>query len=178
MAEAVWNGIKIEIKQGDIAAQADMTAVVCAANAMLTSGGGVAGALHRAAGPGLAREGTRYAPIAPGEVVITAAYELPNQYVLHCLGPVYGVDKPEADLLARCYRGAIELADAKEIESIAFPAISTGIFGYPVEQAARVALQTIKETADRLKHVKHIRMVLYDQSTTRIHEQALQSIAD
>lgn len=178
MAEAVWNGVKVEIKQGDIAAQADMTAVVCAANAMLSSGGGAAGALHRAAGPGLAREGARFAPIIPGQAVITDAYGLPNRYVLHCLGPVYGVDKPEADLLASCYRGALALADSKGVESIAFPAISTGIFGYPMEQAARVALQTIKEASAGLKQVRLVRMVLYDRRAVRTHEEALKEITD
>lgn len=169
------SGISIECVVGDIAAQVDMAAVVNAANAQLRTGGGVAGALHRAAGPGLAEECRPLAPIRPGEAVITGAHHLPNEYVIHCLGPVYGVDKPEAELLAACYRNALRLAEENKIASLAFPSISTGVFGYPMEAAARVAFKEIKEMLPQLRHVKKIRFVLSNQAALEIHEDALNS---
>ena len=155
---------KLEAIRGDIAAQPDIVAIVNAANAQLRSGGGVAGAIHRAAGPGLEQECLPLAPIKPGQAVITGAHNLPNDFVIHCLGPVYGRDKPEDKLLADCYGNALLLADQHEITSIAFPAISTGIFGYPLADAADVAINTIRNTIPQLKHVKLIRMVLFSES--------------
>src|SRR5579875_2934475 len=114
------------------------------------------------------------APIRPGEAVITGAHRLPNRYVIHCLGPVYGVDEPASELLAACYRNALRRAEEKGIRSIAFPAISTGIFGYPMEAAARVAFTTIFEELPRLSSVKHIRFVLFSGEDQRIHAKALE----
>src|SRR6056297_1235159 len=104
------SGITVECLIGDIASQGDMNAVVNAANAQLRTGGGVAGAIHRAAGPGLEEECRPLAPIQPGEAVITGAHGLPNRAVIHCLGPVYGRDEPADELLAQCYRSALALA--------------------------------------------------------------------
>lgn len=165
------NGITIELKRGDIASQDDVEAVVNAANAQLKIGGGVAGAIHRAAGPGLAEEARPMAPIKPGEAVITGGHDLPNDYVIHCLGPVYGRDKPEDQLLADCYRNALRRAEEERITSVAFPSISTGAFGYPMEEAARVAFQTIKEQASDLESVKRIRFVLWGEEAMDTHEQ-------
>jgi len=153
--------IIIECLQGDITRQTGIDAVVNAANAQLMPGGGVAGAIHRAAGPGLYEECKHLAPIKPGEAVITKAYNLPNKFVVHCLGPVYGVNKPEEELLANCYINALKIADAKGVESIAFPAISTGIFGYPVGDAAKVTFQAIQSQLPQLKSIRLIRMVLW-----------------
>lgn len=169
------SGVEIECVRGDIASQQGITAVVNAANAQLMMGGGVAGAIHRAAGPGLAEECRPLAPIDPGEAVITTGHHLPNQYVIHCLGPVYGVDKPEDEMLANCYRNALRLAEEHEIESIAFPAISTGAFGYPVKDAAEVAFETIMEAMPKLKSVKRVRFVLYGGRDLEIHERILDS---
>lgn len=166
-------GITIECVQGDIAAQEGIAAVVNAANAELMIGGGVAGAIHRAAGPGLEEECRPLAPIRPGEAVITGGHHLPNRYVIHCLGPIYGVDKPEEELLSKCYRNAMRLAETNEIESVAFPAISTGAFGYPVEEAATAAFRTIVETAPTLRYLKKIRFVLHSDRERDIHEAAL-----
>ncbi|HZH71122.1 MAG TPA: macro domain-containing protein, partial [Mariniphaga sp.] len=99
--------LRLEAVQGDITQQSDITAVVNAANAQLGPGGGVAGAIHKAAGSELATECKKLAPIRPGEAVISGAYNLPNKYIIHALGPVYGMDKPENILLADCYRNAI-----------------------------------------------------------------------
>jgi len=170
------SGVTIECVKGDIAKQPDMTAVVNAANAWLKPGGGVAGAIHRAAGPSLEEECRPLAPIKPGQAVITGGHSLPNKYVIHCLGPRWGIDKPEDKLLADCYRNALKLADEHKIDSIAFPAISTGIFGYPVEEAAEVALKTIKEVIPTLKHVKKIRFVLHSDRDLKIHEKVLESL--
>jgi len=163
-----FSGIKVEVAQGDIARQDDMDAVVNAANAELRPGGGVAGAIHRAAGPELEKICRPLSPIKPGEAVITEAYGLPNRWVIHCLGPVFGKDKPEDQLLACCYRRALQLAESHQCGSVAFPAISSGIFGYPLPQAAGVALQTIRDEASILKVVDHIRLVLYSEQDKTI----------
>ncbi len=166
----------LQAVHGDITSQPDMTAIVNAANAQLMPGGGVAGAIHRVAGPGLAEECQPIAPINPGEVVITAAHNLPNKYVIHCLGPVYGKDKPENLLLADCYRNALRLADEKEIDSVAFPAISTGIFGYPFEAATDITLQTVQEVIPELKFVKHIRFVLFGEEDFEVYVERLRRL--
>ncbi|MDF9800064.1 O-acetyl-ADP-ribose deacetylase (regulator of RNase III) [Catalinimonas alkaloidigena] len=174
--EAQFSEIKLEVVQGDISKQSDMDAVVNAANAQLMSGGGVAGAIHRAAGPELADACRPLAPIAPGEAVITDAFQLPNRKVVHCLGPVYGRDKPEDQLLGSCYEKALQLADDYQLKSIAFPAISTGIFGYPLKEAAQVMLQTIQKRTEHLSSVRHIRIVLYGDSDRQQVEQTLKQM--
>ena len=168
-----FGAVTVECVQGDITSEDDMEAVVNAANAQLEPGGGVAGAIHGAAGPGLAEEAVPLGPIEPGEAVITGAHGLPNRYVVHTLGPVYGQDRPEAELLEGCYRNSLALAEENGIESIAFPAISTGIFGYPVEEAARVALGTVRDEADSLQHVSLVRFVLHSASDLEAHEMVL-----
>ncbi|MGM0689698.1 MAG: macro domain-containing protein [Bacillota bacterium] len=169
-------GVTVECLSGDIAAQEDIIAVVNAANAQLRPGGGVAGALHRAAGPGLEAEGRPMAPIKPGEAVITGGHNLPNRYVIHCLGPVFGTDKPEERLLADCYRNALRLAEDSRIDSVAFPSISTGAFGYPMEDAAEVAFRTIEEVIPELHTLKLIRFVLYDDRALEIHKRIMAKI--
>lgn len=176
MAEKTVSGVMVACIKGNIAAQPDMTAIVNAANAELRIGGGVAGAIHRAAGPGLEEESRLLAPIRPGEAVITSAHRLPNRYVIHCLGPVYGRDKPEAELLTRCYVNALDLAEQKRIDSIAFPALSTGVFGYPMEEAAEVAFRAIKAKIPQLRSVQKIRFVLFADRDLEVHEKALSRI--
>jgi O-acetyl-ADP-ribose deacetylase (regulator of RNase III) len=176
MEQVKLGELTIEIVQGDIARQPDVQAVVNAANAFLAPGGGVAGAIHRAAGPGLYEECRPLAPIRTGECVITGGHNLPNRYVIHCLGPVYGKNKPEATLLANCYRNALKLAEENEITSVAFPAISAGIFGYPLPEAARVALQTVTEMAPQLRSVKLVRFVLFDSKAYETFARALKAL--
>ncbi len=176
MIQRELDGLTIECVRGNIADQPDVDAVVNAANAQLQMGGGVAGAIHRAAGPGLAEETRPLAPIQPGDAVITGAHELPNRHVIHCLGPVYGVDEPSDRLLASCYRNALRLAEEHDVSSIAFPAISTGAFGYPMEAAARIALTTIRDEVRDLSVVTHIRFVLYGEDALEIHERVLEEL--
>jgi O-acetyl-ADP-ribose deacetylase len=165
--------VTVECVQGDIARQTDMEAVVNAANAELRTGGGVAGALHRAAGAGLEEECRPLAPIRPGQAVITGGHRLPNRFVIHCLGPVYGRDEPSDELLAACYRNALRLAEQHGIESVAFPALSTGAFGYPLEEAAEIAMRTLAEVLPGLAKVRRVRFVLHEDHALRVHQDKL-----
>jgi O-acetyl-ADP-ribose deacetylase (regulator of RNase III) len=153
-------------------------AIVNAANAELVTGGGVAGAIHRAAGPGLERECRPLAPISPGETAVTGAHDLPNRYVIHALGPVYGSDRPEAELLARCYRNSLARAEGLGVSSIAFPALSTGAFGYPLQEAAGVALDAVLGETARLNSVSLVRFVLFSDQELAVHEQTLARLVD
>jgi len=172
MARQVGN-VTVECVVGDIVQQRDLDAVVNAANAELMSGGGVAGAIHRAAGPGLADECRPMAPIQPGQAVITSGHEMPNPYVIHCLGPVYGVDEPAADKLASCYREGLRVADEHGLTGVGLPALSTGAFGYPIEEAAKVAVATVLKAAERLNTVRLVRFVLPNDKALNIHNKVL-----
>lgn len=167
---------QLECLQGDIAHQPDMDAVVNAANAALRPGGGVAGALHRAAGPELDRACRPLAPIEPGQAVITSAFALPNRHVIHCLGPVYGRDTPADKLLADCYRNALQLAERHALTSIAFPALSAGAFGYPLEEAAHVALSTVREALPQCSGIERVRFVLFDANSVAVFQRTLDSL--
>lgn len=169
-------GVSIELTKGNIVNQSDLEAVVNAANAQLRIGGGVAGAIHRAAGPGLTEETRPLAPISPGEAVITGGHDLSNEYVIHVLGPVYGRDEPSDELLRTGYENALQRAEENEITSIGFPAISTGAFGYPLPEAARIALTTMLDWAPRLESVKKIRFVLFDDEDLNVHQEALDEL--
>ena len=107
---------------------------------------------------------------------MTGAYGLPNRYVIHCLGPVYGRDQPSDVLLGSCYREALQLAEARELASVAFPALSTGAFGYPLREAAEVALSTVAEASTTLDSVQLVRFVLYDDRALGIHEEVLAAL--
>lgn len=178
MIERTLHGVAVECVQGDITAQPDIDAIVNAANAELRPGGGVAGAIHRAAGPGLDAECRPLAPIRPGQAVITGAHRLPNRRVIHCLGPVYGRDEPSAELLAACYRNALRLAEEAGLASIAFPAISTGVFGYPFEPAMRIALRTVGDEAPRLSRVRRVRFVLFHAADRESCDRILRQLAE
>jgi len=165
--------VLIECVRGDIAAQPDMDAVVCAANPHLTTGAGVAGAIHRGAGPGLYGEAAPFAPLATGRAVITGAHGLPNRHVIHTVGPVYGHDTPADRLLASCFRRSLEVADEAGVTSVAFPAISTGVYGYPLGEAAQVSVEAVVETVPRLGSVRRIRFVLWAESDLSVYTAAL-----
>lgn len=178
MQELERDGVRLELVAGDITKQDDVDAIINAANAQLRIGGGVAGAIHRAAGPALEDETRPLAPIRPGQAVITSGHDLPNPHVIHCLGPVYGRDEPSDELLASCYREALRLAEERGLGSVAFPALSTGAFGYPMDEAARVAITTVLDGIPGLESVTRIRFVLYDDEALDAHRRALQELVD
>jgi O-acetyl-ADP-ribose deacetylase (regulator of RNase III) len=166
----------IECTRGDITNQPDVDAVVNAANAQLAPGGGVAGAIHRAAGPGLYEECRPLAPIRTGQAVITSGHGLPNAWCIHVLGPVYAQSADPQRELASCYREVLLRAEEKSVASIATPAVSTGIFGYPVDEAARVAMSAVGAEVPRLTTVDLVRFVLWDASDLQQHERALSAL--
>ncbi|MDT0685401.1 macro domain-containing protein [Autumnicola psychrophila] len=168
--------VKLLAVKGGITQQPDVMAIVNAANAHLTTGGGVAGAIHHAAGNDLYRECQELAPIRPGNAVITKAYNLPNDYIIHCLGPVYGKNKPENVILAKCYKNALRLAEEYKITSIAFPAIATGVFGYPMEEATEVAIKTILAELPSLKHLEKIKFVLFSEADLEVYQKKLAEV--
>ncbi len=145
-----------------------------AANAQLAPGGGVAGAIHSVAGPGLYEECKPLAPIRTGDAVITSGHGLPNAWCIHALGPVYSASSDPAAELARCYTSVLRLAAERGLRSLATPAISTGIFGYPVEEAASVALETVTSVAESLQSIELVRFVLWGDRDLEIHNRTLE----
>jgi len=155
---------EIEVVQGDITRE-QTDAIVNAANEWLMGGGGVDGAIHRAAGPRLAEAGAAIGPCKPGDAMATLAFELdpPITHVIHTVGPVWdGGGYGEASILASCYRRSLEVADDLGARSVAFPAIATGIYGFPSDQAAHIAVTTLRATPT---NVEKIRLVAFDQET-------------
>lgn len=175
-ARRVFGGVTIECVRGDITRQDDVDAVVNAANAQLAPGGGVAGAIHRAAGSGLYEECRALAPIRTGEAVITSGHGLPNAWCVHVLGPVFAQSADPPGELAACYRNALFRAEEKGVRSLATPAVSTGIFGYAVADAAAVATSAVVGEVPRLSSVRLVRFVLWERSDLDAHLLALASV--
>ena len=172
----VGDPYEIRLERGDIT-KSRAEAIVNAANSELLPGGGVCGAIHRAGGPAIAEECRRIraerGAIPTGKAAATTAGQLSAKYVIHAVGPVWqGGNRDEAKLLSSCYRESICIADDLKLHSIAFPAISTGIFGYPVEQAAWVAIPTLVENLQSAKHLVLVFMVLFDKQTLDAFAQA------
>jgi len=162
----------IEVVVGDIT-RADVDAIVTAANESLLGGGGVDGAVHRAAGPRLARAGGAIAPCEPGDAKATPAFDLdpPVRHVIHAVGPIWeGGGHGEAEILASCYRRSLQVADELGARTVAFPAIATGVYGFPADQAARIAVQTVTATPTA---VERIRLVAFDEDTAAHLQAAL-----
>ena len=154
---------RLELVEGDITKQ-EVDAIVNAANSSLLGGGGVDGAIHRAAGPELLEECRKIGGCPTGEARITGAGRLPARYVIHAVGPVYrGGGHGEAELLASAYRHSLDLASTHGARSVAFPAISTGAYGYPMAEAARIALTTIRDYLIDHPEIEEVRMVLFGQ---------------
>jgi O-acetyl-ADP-ribose deacetylase (regulator of RNase III) len=164
---------RLEIFSGDITTL-DVDAIVNAANEALAPGGGVCGAIHRAAGPQLAAACARIGPCPTGKARLTEGYELPARYVIHAVGPVWhGGGQGEAEKLAGCYRSAIQLAAEHGMASIAFPAISTGIFGYPLEEATRIAVATVRAAVTDAPSLERVLFCTFGDDVTAAYERAL-----
>ena len=166
----------IELLEGDITEQ-DTDAVVNAANRTLLGGGGVDGAIHRAAGPQLLAECRTLGGCETGDAKITKGYNLKAKYVIHTVGPIYhsaGEKAPE--LLASCYRRSLEVASANKLKSVAFPSISTGAYGYPLEEAAPVALKTVLDYLKNHPGIQRIRFVLFGKDAYQAYEKALKDL--
>lgn len=165
----------IQTVKGDITKITDVQAIVNAANSSLLGGGGVDGAIHRAAGPELLFECRLLGGCKTGCAKITKGYNLPCDYVIHTVGPVWnGGDKKEAELLAGCYHNSMKLAVEKGIRTIAFPSISTGIYRFPVEKAAKIAVETVAAFLENNPgKMERVKLVLFDENTLRVYESAL-----
>ena len=173
-------GGSLELWQGDITRFGpEVEAIVTAANEWLRGGGGVDGAIHRAAGPMLLQECSRLGVCPTGEARITGAGWLPQKHVIHAVGPVYDVyDRAEsARLLRSAYQSSLELARERGLASVAFPAISTGVYGYPLEEAAEVALGALLEHLRTGQPPRRLLLVLYGEDALRAHRQALARLA-
>lgn len=175
MKEVSIGRSRLQLVVGDITAQ-DTDAVVNAANSRLAPGGGVAGAIHAAAGPGLWEECRTLGGCKTGEAKVTGAYGLPNRYVVHTVGPVYRASKDDPVLLRSCYMSSLATAEKHGVKSIAFPALSTGIFGYPLKDASRVAITAVRDYLSAGTGIELVRMVLYDRSALESHVRALEDL--
>ncbi len=170
------NESTLEIAQGDITQQ-ETEAIGNAANSALAGGGGVDGAIHRAGGPSLMAElKEKYEGCPTGSAVITGGGKLKAKYVIHAVGPRYSGTFRDAELLASAYRKSLELCSQNKVISVALPSISTGIYGYPVDEAARIAIKTVSDYLKDHPEIKLVRFVLFDTMTYRGYEEALQEL--
>ncbi len=170
------DGSTLELVQGDITQQ-ETEAIVNAANPSLLGGGGVDGAIHRAAGPELLEECRKLGGCETGDAKITKGYRLKAKYVIHAVGPIYRKEGNRAPgLLASAYRRSLEVALENGIRSVAFPSISTGAYGYPLEEAAPMALKTVIEFLKAHPEIELVRFVLYDPRTYAAYEKALRGL--
>jgi len=166
----------LELLQGDITAQ-DTEAIVNAANRTLLGGGGVDGAIHRAAGPELLAECRTLKGCETGDAKITKGYHLKAKHVIHTVGPVYHTEGKKApELLANCYRRSLEVASQNKLKSIAFPSISTGAYGYPLKEAAPIALKTVRDYMKTHPDIQLVRFVLFGHDAYQAYEEALREL--
>lgn len=181
MRLSLGEGSTIELVEGDITQQ-QVDAIVNAANSSLMGGGGVDGAIHRAGGREILEECRKivaeHGSLPAGRAVSTTAGQLPAGFVIHTVGPVWhGGERGEAETLASCYRESLGVADKLHLTNIAFPSISTGIYGYPVDRAAEIALKTVAITLPDLRTVRDVRFVLFSNADFKTYSRALESMA-
>ncbi len=171
------NKSRLELVEGDITEQ-DTEAVVNAANPSLLGGGGVDGAIHRAAGPELLEECRALGGCQTGDAKITKGYRLKAKHVIHTVGPVYHREGPEraVELLASAYRRSLEVASDNDVRSVSFPSISTGAYGYPIDEAASIALRTAINYAESHTDIELVRFVLFGRRAYQVYEKSLQKI--
>ncbi|NUM53622.1 MAG: O-acetyl-ADP-ribose deacetylase [Candidatus Hydrogenedentes bacterium] len=170
------NNTRIEVVQGDITKE-HVDAIVNAANSRLAGGGGVDGAIHRAGGPAIMAECRKLGGCDTGDAKITTGGDLPAKYVIHAVGPVYhGGGKGEAELLASCYRRSLEVAAENGLKSIAFSAISCGVYGYPIPEAARIAMSAVKGFVGSYTQVELVRFVLFSEDVLQIFKHVANDI--
>jgi len=163
---------QISIVQGNITTQ-QVDAIVNAANKSLLGGGGVDGAIHAAAGPQLLQECRTLGGCQTGEAKLTKGYNLPAKYVIHTVGPVYGMENgKEAELLADCYKNSLSLAKKYQCNTIAFPAISTGVYGFPKEEAVKIVKRTLEYFINESDSIREIRLVVYSEEDRRLYEKS------
>jgi O-acetyl-ADP-ribose deacetylase (regulator of RNase III) len=166
----------LELLQGDITEQ-DTEAIVNAANRSLLGGGGVDGAIHRAAGPQLLAECRTLGGCETGDAKITKGYKLKARHVIHTVGPIYhSAGKTAPELLASCYRRSLEVASENKLKSVAFPSISTGAYGYPLEEAAPIALKTVIDYLKAHPDIQLVRFVLFGNDAYQAYEKALKDL--
>jgi O-acetyl-ADP-ribose deacetylase (regulator of RNase III) len=175
MATRNINGVTLALIRGNIVeAQAD--AIVNAANSGLRGGGGVDGAIHRAGGPSIMEECRKIGGCPTGEAVVTTAGRLPAKYIFHAVGPIYSGSLDDERLLTSAYQSCLQLAEQYKVKSISFPSLSTGIYGYPLELAAPIALRTIIEHIHKPTCLQQVLMVLFGESAYKVHEQVLNKL--
>ncbi|MEO8972288.1 MAG: O-acetyl-ADP-ribose deacetylase [Ktedonobacteraceae bacterium] len=177
MSTHTINGVMLALVQGDIV-KVPADAIVNAANSHLGGGSGVDGAIHSAGGPTIMQECRKIDGCPTGSAVATSAGNLPAKYVFHAVGPIYSGKEKDAQLLASAYTRCLELAEEYKIESISFPSLSTGVYGYPLDEAAPIALRTIIEHIQQPTGLKHVTMVLYGSSAYKAFEQALDRLLE
>jgi O-acetyl-ADP-ribose deacetylase len=172
MSTYTINGITLALMQGDIV-KVQVDAIVNAANSGLAGGGGVDGAIHRAGGPSIMDECRKIGGCPTGSAVATAAGRLPARYVFHAVGPIYSDGKDDERLLASAYQSCLDLAEQYALQSIAFPSLSTGVYGYPLDLAAPIALRTIVQHIQKPTNLKEVLMVLFGDRAYQAYEKAM-----
>jgi len=170
------NNTEVSLVLGDIT-RTDTEAIVNAANSGLRGGGGVDGAIHRAGGPAIMEECRKIGSCPTGSAVVTTAGNLPARYIIHAVGPIYrGGNQGEPEALKSAYKESMKRATEKNLKSVSFPAISAGVYGYPLDEAARIALETVSDYLKSYSGIERVQFVLFDQRTFDAFDRALKSL--